>query len=98
MSSVTNKYGLSRNIPEDVKLAVRQACGFGCVVCGMSIIEYEHIDPPFHDATVHDPTKIALLCATCHGNVSKKVLVQRQDRRSPKGSTLQAHRILMGRV
>ena len=72
MSSVTNKYGLSRNIPEDVKLAVRQACGFGCVVCGMSIIEYEHIDPPFHDATVHDPTKIALLCATCHGNVTRK--------------------------
>jgi hypothetical protein len=70
--STTNKFGLSRSIPEPIKRAVRQACGFGCVVCGASIIEYEHIDPEFHEAREHNPELIALLCHSCHGNVTRK--------------------------
>ena len=45
-----NQHGLSRSIPEDVKQHVRQECGFGCVICGNIIIDYEHIDPGFAEA------------------------------------------------
>lgn len=72
MSTDTNRHGLSRYIPADIRLAVRQACGFGCVTCGASIVEYEHIEPEFHDAKSHEIEGIALLCATCHGNVTRK--------------------------
>lgn len=42
-----NKYGLTRDIPASVKRAVRQRDGFGCVICGLGIYTYEHIDQPF---------------------------------------------------
>lgn len=80
------KYGLSRTIPESVKLQVRKDCGFGCVNCGTSIIEYEHIDPPFAEAKEHDPEKIALLCPQCHAKVTRKFLSKetiKQKRREP---------------
>jgi hypothetical protein len=72
----TNRHGLSRHIPADVKLAIRQACGFGCVVCGSAIIEYEHIDPPFAWATAHRPENMALLCPQCHSKVTRKFLTK----------------------
>lgn len=81
-----NKYGLPREIPASVKLQVRKACGFGCVICGASIIEYEHIDPPFTEAKEHDPENIALLCSQCHAKVTRKFLSKetvKQDRRKP---------------
>ena len=59
-------HGLSREIPSDVRRAVRQRCGFGCVVCGSAIFEYDHFDPEFKDATTHDSDGIALLCPTDH--------------------------------
>lgn len=65
-----NRYGLSRHIPEQVKRLVRQNCGFGCVICGSSIIEYEHVEPEFWDASKHDPSCIALLCPQCHSRVT----------------------------
>ncbi|MGB9887730.1 MAG: HNH endonuclease signature motif containing protein [Moorellales bacterium] len=65
-----NKYGLSRNIPEPVKRAVRQACGFGCVICGCSIIEYAHVDPEFPEAREHNPSGITLLCPRCHSKLT----------------------------
>jgi len=61
-----NKYGLSRNIPTDIEREIRKVCGFGCVLCGASIIEYEHVDPPFAEAQEHDPRKITLLCPRHH--------------------------------
>jgi len=64
---MANKYGLSRNIPAEVKRAVRQRDGFGCVVCGQAVIEYEHFDPEFSEAKTHDPAGIILLCIACHG-------------------------------
>lgn len=67
-----NRYGLSRTIPRDVKRKIRQECGFGCVVCGNAIYEYEHIDPPFANAKSHDSDKMALLCGACHGYVTRK--------------------------
>lgn len=65
-----NKYGLSRDIPEPVKRIVRQNCGFGCVICGSSIIEYEHVEPDFSESRVHDPNHITLLCPQCHSKVT----------------------------
>lgn len=67
-----NKYGLTRTIPEDVKRQIRQACGFGCVCCGLAIASYEHIEPEFHEAASHDPEKMAYLCEGCHSRVTRK--------------------------
>ena|SRR5262245_8258957 len=74
-----NQHGLSRHIPNDVKLAVRRLSKFGCVRCRNAIYQYEHIDPQFADARVHDPHVICLLCGSCHdrvtrGQVSKKTI------------------------
>ncbi|WP_156135576.1 hypothetical protein [Novosphingobium malaysiense] len=71
---MANKFGLSRNIPDDVKRAVRQHCGFGCAICGTTITEYEHFFPDFVDASKHDPKKIVLLCPTHHSMVTKGII------------------------
>lgn len=34
----------SRNIPLPIQREVRQRCGFGCVICGMPLYEYEHME------------------------------------------------------
>lgn len=68
-----NIHGLQRDIPEGIRRRVRQECGFGCVICGLAIAQYEHIDPSFADATAHDPEKIALLCGSCHDRVTRDV-------------------------
>lgn len=66
-----NRFGLSRNIPADIALEVRRRSKFGCVVCRSAIYQYEHIDPEFADAQVHDPERICLLCGGCHDRVSR---------------------------
>lgn len=66
-----NQYGLSRHIPADTALQVRQRSRFGCVVCRCAIYQYEHIDPEFANARTHDPEKICLLCGGCHDRVTR---------------------------
>lgn len=66
MAGRINKYGLTDYIPAEVKRAVRRECGFGCVICGFAIAQYEHFDPPFEEAIAHHPAGIALLCGGCH--------------------------------
>ena len=61
-----NKHGLSRDIPDPVMRAVRQRCGFGCIICGLAVVQYHHFDPPFADATEHRAEGITLLCGSCH--------------------------------
>lgn len=61
-----NKYGLSRDIPEQIKRQVRQRCGFGCVICGGIPIHYHHFDPPFKNAKKHNSDGIITLCPTHH--------------------------------
>ena len=73
----TNKHGLPRNIPSDVQRKIRQDDGYGCVICGQILVDYEHIDPLFCDAKEHDPEKIALLCSHHHDLVTRKVLPKR---------------------
>jgi hypothetical protein len=72
-----NRYGLSRDISAPVARAVRQRCGFGCVLCGSAIYQYHHFDPPFADAHAHDARGITLLCGRCHqdGSVTKHTIV-----------------------
>ena len=62
MSAFKNKHGLIRDIPDPVKREIRQACYQGCVICGKLPYTYEHFDPPFENATAHDPNGMALLC------------------------------------
>lgn len=66
-----NKHGLDRYIPEPTKREIRRGCGFDCVVCGDSLIHYEHLDPEFKDAKTHDPQAMALLCGGCHDKVTR---------------------------
>ncbi len=76
--TTTNRHGLTRAIPSDIKLKVRKECGFGCVICGSWIYEYEHFNPEFKDATSHDSNGIALLCCTHHGAKTKGLLTNDQ--------------------
>jgi hypothetical protein len=69
-----NKHGLSRDIPSPVKQAVRQRDGFGCVVCGLALIKYEHLDPEFKEAKSHDTAGIVLLCGGCENKRTKGML------------------------
>lgn len=77
-----NRYGLSRTIPENVKRHVRQNCKFGCVNCRAAFYHYDHFDPEFKDAKVHDPDGICCLCPTCHqevtsGRLSRELIKKR---------------------
>lgn len=69
-----NQFGLSRDIPEPVKRAVRQRCGFGCIFCSGSLVEYEHFDPEFAKAREHQADGITLLCPTCHAKKTRNLL------------------------
>lgn len=69
-----NRFGLSRNIPEKIKFQVRKNSGFGCVICGLGIYEYEHIEPEFKDAKEHIADNITLLCSQCHSKKTRKFL------------------------
>lgn len=62
----TNRFGLSRSIPADVKREVRQRCGFGCVICGLGFYDYEHFAPDYADASEHRAEGITLLCPRCN--------------------------------
>ncbi len=74
MSKNVNKFGLNRNIPSEIKQIIRQRCGFGCVVCGSAIYQYEHFNPEFINATFHDDKGITLLCGGCHDRKSRGLL------------------------
>ena len=76
----TNQYELSRNIPSEIKRAVRKRCGFGCVICGNAIIHYEHFNPEFEFATEHSAEGIALLCPNHHEEKKKGLLTNEQIR------------------
>jgi len=77
-SSNRNKHGLSRYIKTEVKEQIRREAGFGCVFCGCILVEYEHIEPEFHGAEVHDPTRMTLLCPICHDKVTKRIISKRK--------------------
>jgi hypothetical protein len=78
MMNQQNKHGLKRYIPLEVKEKIRKASGFGCVICGAVVAQYEHIEPEFRDATEHDPDKMTLLCGSCHDKVTRRQISKLQ--------------------
>lgn len=66
-----NQHGLERTIPKVIAREVRQRCGFGCVVCGNAVFQYDHLDPPFKEAREHSSAGIVLLCGGCHDRKSR---------------------------
>jgi len=62
----------SRNIPDPIKRAVRQKCGFGCVICGDPFIEYHHI-VPWATVKKHEIDNLVLLCYKHHRQVGNKL-------------------------
>ena len=52
-------------IPEPVKRVVRQRCGFGCVICGLPLYEYDHL-VPWTEVREHNPENLVLLCDQHH--------------------------------
>jgi len=52
-------------IPDPVKRTIRQRCGFGCVICGLPIYEYDHIFG-YKNETGHIVEEITLLCDHHH--------------------------------
>jgi hypothetical protein len=52
-------------IPDPVKRAVRQRCGFGCVICGLPLYEYDHL-VAWSAVGEHDPNNLVLLCDRHH--------------------------------
>lgn len=55
----------SRNIPLPIQREVRKRCGFGCVICGMPLYEYEHMEE-WAQVQRHVADEITLLCDQHH--------------------------------
>lgn len=55
----------SRNIPSSIQREVRQRCGFGCVICGVPIYDYEHMNE-WALVKEHVAEDITLLCPQHH--------------------------------
>lgn len=77
-----NKYGLSRTVPGQIQREIRQRCGFGCVICGLSLYDYEHFDPDFKDAKEHNPSGMTLLCMQCNQKRKRGILSVESVRRA----------------
>ena len=52
-------------IPANIKQRVRQRCCFGCIICGLPIFEYDHIEE-YAKVKTHEVDNITLLCPTHH--------------------------------
>ncbi|MHB1527689.1 MAG: HNH endonuclease [Candidatus Dormibacteria bacterium] len=60
-------------IPDPIKRAVRQRCGFGCVICGLPLYDYDHL-VPWSVVRVHEPSNLVLLCAQHHREKTSRLL------------------------
>lgn len=70
-----NKHKLSRYIPSDIQREIRKNSYFGCVRCGNSFCDIDHVDPEFEDAKEHNPMHMTLLCGSCHNKKGKAISV-----------------------
>jgi hypothetical protein len=60
-------------IPANVKRTVRQRCGFGCVVCGNPIVEYDHLYG-WAETGRHLAEELTLLCPRHHSEKTRGLL------------------------
>ena len=70
---MNNDYIPKRNIPLPVQREVRKRCGFGCVICGNPIYDYDHMKE-WANVKEHVAEDITLLCADHHREVTGKRL------------------------
>lgn len=63
----------ARSIPEPVKREVQQRCGFGCVICGLPLYEYEHM-MEWAEVKRHVADEITLLCDQHHREKTGRLL------------------------
>lgn len=72
----------SRNVPLPIQREIRQRCGFGCVVCGLPLYEYEHMSE-WAQVKRHVANEITLLCDRHHrektGGLLPKEVVRGAD-------------------
>jgi len=62
-------------IPAELKREVRQRCGFGCVICGSPIYDYDHIEE-FSLVKEHTFENLVLLCPLCHRKKTKGLITK----------------------
>jgi hypothetical protein len=62
-----------RNIPAEIKRQVRQRTGFGCVMCGNPIVQYDHMTP-WATVLEHSADNITTLCPKHHDDKTHKRL------------------------
>lgn len=67
LNVMINNHNLDRYVPSDIQREIRKNSYFGCVRCGASFCDIDHVDPEFKDALEHDPKRMTLLCKSCHG-------------------------------
>lgn len=67
----------SRNIPLPIKREVRQRCGFGCVICGFPLYEYEHMEE-WAKVKRHVAEEITLLCDQHHREKTSGLLPKQE--------------------
>lgn len=73
----------SRNIPLPIQREVRQRCGFGCVICGMPLYEYEHMEE-WALVRRHVADEITLLCDHHHREKTNGLLPKEVVRKANK--------------
>lgn len=74
----TNRLGLSRVIPAEIRRKIRQNSKQGCIICREIICDYHHFEPEFADAASHNADGICLLCPRHHAEVTRGRLTNTQ--------------------
>ncbi len=62
-------------IPLSIQREVRRKCGFGCVICGCPVYDYDHIEEYFV-VKEHTAENLVLLCPTHHRKKTKGLLTK----------------------
>lgn len=60
-------------IPRPIKREVRQRCCFGCVICGIPIYHYDHVEE-WSEVEERDPQNLVLLCVRHHDEKTRGFL------------------------
>jgi len=63
----------NRNIPLPIQRQIRQRCGFGCVICGFPLYEYDHLKG-WANVHEHIAEDITLLCDQHHREATSGLL------------------------
>jgi hypothetical protein len=61
------------DIPLPLKRAIRKRCGFGCVICGLPLYEYDHLYG-YSPRIGHVESEITLLCDKHHKEKTNRLL------------------------